>query len=48
MFHRFDKSFLIVNMLERDTAIRVIEDKKQGMTSIENLSFQQKKSGGVY
>ena len=48
MFHRFDQSFLIINMLERDTAIQVIKDGKQGMQNIEGLHFQQKKSGGVY
>lgn len=48
MFHRFDKSFLIINMLERDTAIQVKKNGKQGMQNIEGLHFQQKKSGGVY
>lgn len=48
MFHRFDKSFLLINMLERDTAIRVMKDGRQGLTEIRNLHFQQKHSGGVY
>ncbi len=48
MFHRFDKSFLLLNMLERDTAIRVVKDGQQGITQIEGLHFQKKNSGGVY
>ncbi|HIP38660.1 MAG TPA: hypothetical protein EYG88_04650 [Desulfocapsa sulfexigens] len=48
MFHRFDKSFLLINMLERDTAIRVMKDGRQGLTEIGDLSFQQKNNGGVY
>ncbi|AGF77432.1 hypothetical protein UWK_00858 [Desulfocapsa sulfexigens DSM 10523] len=48
MFHRFDRSFLLLNMLERDTAVRVMRDGEQGISNIEGLSFHQKKSGGVY
>lgn len=48
MFHRFDQSFLIINMLERDTAIQVIKDGEQGMQCIEGLHFQQKKNGEIY
>ncbi len=48
LFHRFDSSFLLLNMLERDTAVLVIQDGEQGLKDIEGLSYQQKKSGGVY
>ena len=48
MFHRFDKSFLLINMLERDTAIRIMSNGRQGLAEIEGLSFQQKQNGGVY
>ena len=48
MFHRLDKSFLLLNMLERDTAIQVVKDGKQGIAKIEGFHFQQKNSGRVY
>ena len=48
MFHRFDASFLLINMLERDTAIRVMKGGSQGLADIRGLSFQQETGGKVY
>ncbi len=48
MFHRFDKSFLLINMLERDTALRELVDGEQCFSYIEGLSFQKRSSTGVY
>lgn len=48
MFHRFDKAFLIINMLERDTAIRGVVNGRQSFSHIEGLSFDKKESTGVY
>ncbi len=47
MFHRFDESFLLINMLERDTAIRVMSGGRQGLLDIRGLSFQQETGGKV-
>jgi phenylacetate-coenzyme A ligase PaaK-like adenylate-forming protein len=48
MFHRFDRSFLLLNMLERDTAVRIIHDGTECLKDIEGLCFQQEKQSGVY
>ncbi len=48
LFHRFDKSFLLINMLERDTAIREEFDGEQCLSQIEGLSYQKNSSTGVY
>lgn len=48
LFHRFDPSFLLINMLERDTAIRVEQDGRCGFSEIKGLEFQQENKGGVY
>jgi hypothetical protein len=48
LFHRFDKSFLLINMLERDTAIQEMSEKEQCLSHIEGLSYQNTSSTGVY
>ncbi len=48
MFHRFDRSFLLINMLERDTAIRVTAQNSDGFTDIQALSFTRNNTTGVY
>ncbi len=48
LFHRFDRSFLILNMLERDTAIRIEKDKDTGFGDVKGLSFHQGSEGEVY
>ncbi len=48
LFHRFDKSFLLINMLERDTAIRGMEGGEQYLSHIEGLSYHKNGSTGVY
>ena len=48
LFHRFDQSFLLINMLERDTAIHIVQDGKLGLMDIEGFSVNQKSSHGVY
>ncbi len=48
MFHRFDRSFLLINMLERDTALRELVDGEQYFSHIEEFSFQKNSSTGVY
>jgi len=48
MFHRFDASFMLLNMLERDTAVRVVEDGREGLTAVEGLPLQVEQRGGVY
>ena len=49
MFHRFDQSFLLLNMLERDTAMRVVTHGREGFTDVQPVSFdQQKNMAGVY
>jgi len=48
LFHRFDKSFLLINMLERDTAIQEVFEKKPCLSHIEGLSYQNNSSTGVY
>jgi len=48
MFHRFDHSFLLLNMLERDTAIKGMVNGEQSLSHIEGLSYQKSSSTGVY
>lgn len=50
MFHRFDQSFLLINMLERDTAISVMAEDAAGFANTMSLTFAQNsiKGKGVY
>lgn len=48
VFSRFDTSFLILNMLERDTAIRVVCNNEEGFGDIEGLAINEKIDGEVY
>jgi len=48
LFHRFDKSFLIINLLERDTAIREEFEGEPCLSHVEGLSYQKSSSTGVY
>ena len=48
MFHRFDRSYLLVNMLERDTAVTVLQDGEYGFSDIAAFSSGKQRSGGVY
>jgi phenylacetate-coenzyme A ligase PaaK-like adenylate-forming protein len=48
MFHRFDRAFLLINMLERDTAIRGMVNGQQSLSDIQGLKFVEKESAGVY
>lgn len=48
MFHRFDHSFLLLNMLERDTAIKGMVNGEQSLSHVEGLSYQKSSSTGVY
>lgn len=48
LFHRFDESFLIINMLERDTAVKIMKNGQEGFGAIEGLTFSTKNEGEVY
>ena len=48
MFHRFDASFLLLNMLERDTAIYAPDGETLGLSEIAGLVFDDKGPQGVY
>jgi len=48
LFHRFDPSFLLINMLERDTAVRGAGQGEEYFSDIEALSFHGNSGTGVY
>lgn len=48
VFHRFDESFLIINMLERDTAIRIFDGENEGFYDVNGLDQKFQSDGEVY
>ncbi len=48
LFHRFDSSFLIINMLERDSAVRYVVDGQESFGQIAPITFQQNNIRGIY
>lgn len=48
LFHRFDRSFLLINMLERDTAVQCTAGTETGFRDIGSLAYDQPEDGGLY